>query len=244
MPTDRHPPGQLRATGAVGATAPGGHRRPGRSTTSTIRRRWRTASGRALDLTRRSPSDDPEEEIAEFLHRAGYRPPPRSYRRRGAGGRCEPTSTEASTAARPDDRRSWWTTVDEQEVCNRVNYLNDRSERIAGLGSDERFSRIAGWVAPSSVTPVTAWTATVWSSRSPAPVRVWPTSPGTATVAWVDIRSSVPCSTWASSSIPATAAVGPAADDRRLTPGNVPAARSRGRPSGCRSPLCRRSRAT
>ena len=50
---------------------------------------------------------------------------------------------EAVDAARPDDRRSWWTTVDGREVCNRVNYLNDRSERIAGLGSDPRFTRIA-----------------------------------------------------------------------------------------------------
>jgi hypothetical protein len=46
-------------------------------------------------------------------------------------------------AARPDDLRSWWTTVDGKDVCNRVNYLNDRSELIAGLGDDERFARIS-----------------------------------------------------------------------------------------------------
>jgi hypothetical protein len=50
--------------------------------------------------------------------------------------------------ARPDDKRSWWTTVDGREVCNRVNYLNDRSPLIAGLGSDERFVRIAALGGP------------------------------------------------------------------------------------------------
>ena len=45
--------------------------------------------------------------------------------------------------ARPDDRRSWWTTVDGREVCNRVNYLNDESARIAALGADPRFLAIA-----------------------------------------------------------------------------------------------------
>jgi hypothetical protein len=44
--------------------------------------------------------------------------------------------------ARPDDERSWWTTVDGEEVCNRVNYLNDQSELVAGLGSDPRMRRI------------------------------------------------------------------------------------------------------
>ena len=61
---------------------------------------------------------------------------------------CGPTWTEAVDAARPDDRRSWWTTVDGREVCNRVNYLNDRSEHIAGLGSDRRFTRIAALGGP------------------------------------------------------------------------------------------------
>ena len=51
--------------------------------------------------------------------------------------------TEALGRARPDDRKSWWTTVDGREVCNRVNYLNDGSDRIAALGADPRFVRIA-----------------------------------------------------------------------------------------------------
>jgi ectoine hydroxylase-related dioxygenase (phytanoyl-CoA dioxygenase family) len=48
----------------------------------------------------------------------------------------------AVAKARPDDERSWWTTVDGEEVCNRVNYLNDQSELVAGLGSDPRMRRI------------------------------------------------------------------------------------------------------
>jgi ectoine hydroxylase-related dioxygenase (phytanoyl-CoA dioxygenase family) len=44
--------------------------------------------------------------------------------------------------ARPDDQRSWWTTVDGQDVCNRVNYLNEQSDLIAGLGVDPRMARI------------------------------------------------------------------------------------------------------
>ena len=51
--------------------------------------------------------------------------------------------TAALGRARPDDRKSWWTTVDGREVCNRVNYLNDGSARIAALGADPRFLGIA-----------------------------------------------------------------------------------------------------
>ena len=56
--------------------------------------------------------------------------------------------TTAVNSARPDDRRSWWTSVDGGDVCNRVNYLNDRSPRIAALGSDPRFVRIAALGGP------------------------------------------------------------------------------------------------
>ena len=55
---------------------------------------------------------------------------------------------DAVIEARPDDRRSWWTSVDGQEVCSRVNYLNERSALIAGLGDDPRFMRIASLGGP------------------------------------------------------------------------------------------------
>src|SRR5207253_1664994 len=56
---------------------------------------------------------------------------------------------EAAVArARPDDQRSWWTTVDDEEVCNRVNYLNEQSSLIAGLSDDARLRRIGALGGP------------------------------------------------------------------------------------------------
>ncbi len=54
----------------------------------------------------------------------------------------------ALVKARPDDRRSWWTMADGKQMCSRVNYLNEQSEQVAGLGSDERFLRIAALGGP------------------------------------------------------------------------------------------------
>ena len=93
----------------------------------------RDTNGSPLDLTRSFTLDDPGDEIGAFLHEAGF------VHLRGV---MEATEVEAlrqdvDTAvadARPDDRRSWWTTVDGRDVCNRVNYLNYRSERVAGSG--------------------------------------------------------------------------------------------------------------
>jgi len=105
------------------------------------------AAGRPLQCARSFSLDDPDTELADFLHRAGY------LHLRGVLGPAEieglRTDVEAGiAAARPDDRRSWWTTVDGTDVCNRVNYLNDRSARIAGLGADSRFERIGRLGAP------------------------------------------------------------------------------------------------
>lgn len=99
------------------------------------------SSGQPLDLDRSFSLDDPDDEIADFLRRAGF------VHLRGVIDSDEVEALRADvdaavTTARPDDRRSWWTTVDGHEVCSRVNYLNDRSQRVAGLGSDERFARI------------------------------------------------------------------------------------------------------
>ena len=81
-------------------------------------------------------------EIADFLRRAGF------VHLRGVMDAHEVAVLNADVdraleRARPDDRRSWWTTVDGREVCNRINYLNDQSEFIAGLGTDDRFLSIA-----------------------------------------------------------------------------------------------------
>jgi hypothetical protein len=103
--------------------------------------------GRPLDPTRTFTLDDPDEEIADFLARAGF------VHLRGVMdaeeiGALRAVADEGVAAARPDDRRSWWTEVDGRSVCSRVNYLNDRSALVAGLGADVRFTRMAGWGGP------------------------------------------------------------------------------------------------
>ena len=55
---------------------------------------------------------------------------------------------KAVASARPDDRHSWWTTVDGKEVCNRVNYLNEQSAVIAGLSDDRRLKRVGALGGP------------------------------------------------------------------------------------------------
>ena len=99
-------------------------------------------AGRDLDLTRSFTLDEPVDEIRDFLHRVGF------VHLRDVLDAAEIAAltadvTAALGRARPDDRKSWWTTVDGREVCNRVNYLNDGSARIAALGADPRFLRIA-----------------------------------------------------------------------------------------------------
>jgi hypothetical protein len=105
------------------------------------------AAGEGLDLTRTFTLEDPHSEITDFLGRAGF------VHLRGVMDLDEIESlqadvTAAVAGARADDRRSWWTTIDGQEVCNRVNYLNRESTLIAGLGTDERFVRIAALGGP------------------------------------------------------------------------------------------------
>jgi len=105
------------------------------------------ADGGPLDLGRSFTLDDPAGAVGDFLGRAGF------VHLRGvftdaevAGLRAE---VEAAVAdARPDDRRSWWTTVDGEAVCSRVNYLNDRSALIAGLSDDDRLHRIGALGGP------------------------------------------------------------------------------------------------
>lgn len=59
------------------------------------------------------------------------------------------TDVDAALAhARPSDKRSWWTTVRGEDRCSRVNYLNEHSAFIAGLGGDERFRRIGALGGP------------------------------------------------------------------------------------------------
>jgi hypothetical protein len=99
-------------------------------------------AGRDVDLTRSFTLDEPVDEIREFLHRVGF------VHLSGVLDTAEVAAltadvTAALGRARPDDKKSWWTTVDGREVCNRVNYLNEGSVRVAGLGADPRFLGIA-----------------------------------------------------------------------------------------------------
>jgi hypothetical protein len=103
--------------------------------------------GHEIDLARTFTLEDPPEEIRSFLTRVGF------VHLRGVLGAGEvgALTSEVELAvdrARPDDRKSWWTTVDEREVCNRVNYLNEHSERVAALGADPRFLAIAALGGP------------------------------------------------------------------------------------------------
>ena len=100
------------------------------------------ADGGPLDLGRSFTLDDPAGAVGDFLGRAGFV----HLRQVVAPDEVEALRAvvdEAVAAARPDDRRSWWTVVDGRPACSRVNYLNDRSALVAGLGTDARFTRIA-----------------------------------------------------------------------------------------------------
>jgi len=100
------------------------------------------AAGEPLHFTKSFSLDEPQAEIADFLSRAGFV----HLRRVLSLEELEALRAEVSLAvadARPDDRRSWWSTVGDREVCNRVNYISERSPLVAGLGADDRFLRIA-----------------------------------------------------------------------------------------------------
>ena len=99
-------------------------------------------AGRAVDVMQSFTLDDPVADIRDFLHRVGF------VHLRGVLDSAELALLTADVEvavgrARPDDRKSWWTTVAGREVCNRVNYLNDQSTAIAALGADPRFLDIA-----------------------------------------------------------------------------------------------------
>jgi ectoine hydroxylase-related dioxygenase (phytanoyl-CoA dioxygenase family) len=100
------------------------------------------AAGCEVDLTKSFSLEDPAIEIRSFLEQTGFV----HLRAVLDGTEVEDIRSDIDVAlksARPDDRKSWWTTVDGREVCNRVNYLNDGSARIAALGADPRFFAIA-----------------------------------------------------------------------------------------------------
>jgi len=103
--------------------------------------------GHEIDLARTFTLEDPPDDVRDFLHRTGF------VHLRGVLNAGEISALTADVAlavdrARPDDKKSWWTTVGGREVCNRVNYLNEDSERVAALGADPRFLAIAALGGP------------------------------------------------------------------------------------------------
>jgi hypothetical protein len=104
--------------------------------------------GVRADLDRTFTLDDTDDEIGEFLHETGF------AHVRGVFSADEVAALVAEVeaaraAARPDDGRSWWATqADGSEVCCRVIYLNQHSDRIDALGDDDRLARLAALGAP------------------------------------------------------------------------------------------------
>src|SRR5204863_1910277 len=79
--------------------------------------------------------------LRDFLERAGYVHLKAMFSR----DEIVALSAEVDAAisrAHPDDGKSWWTTVNGQPACNRVNYLNDECARVALLDDDPRLQRI------------------------------------------------------------------------------------------------------
>ncbi len=95
----------------------------------------------AEDLSTTFTLDDSDDDIRRFLDAAGF------VHLKGVFNDDEIEALRAAVEtavaeARPDDHRSWWTTVDGAEVCNRVNYLNLQSDAVAALSDDPRLERI------------------------------------------------------------------------------------------------------
>jgi hypothetical protein len=93
-----------------------------------------------LDLHRTFTVDDADDDIAAFLSATGF------AHVRGAFSTEEIAAlvTEVERLellAAPDDRQSWWTTVDGADRCCRLIYANERSGRIAALADDARMIR-------------------------------------------------------------------------------------------------------
>lgn len=98
-------------------------------------------NGKPVPLDQSFTLQDADDQIRDFLDRAGF-VHLRSVFTAEEISALRQEIEAAIIKAQPDDRRSWWTTVDGKEVCNRVNYLNDSSELIAELSQDQRLRRI------------------------------------------------------------------------------------------------------
>jgi hypothetical protein len=104
-------------------------------------------TGAPLGLGRSFTLEDGDDELRDHLDRTGF------VHLRGVFSPAEIAELRAAVdaavaRARPDDNRSWWTTVDGRDICNRVNYLNEQSAVVAGLSDDGRMRRIGALGGP------------------------------------------------------------------------------------------------
>ena len=100
------------------------------------------SDGSPLDLDRTFASDDDPEEMAYFLHEAGF------LHLRAVFDESEMQALRADidtwlARATPDDGASWWAT-DEHGVDHpvRVLFFHEKSETLRSLVADDRFARI------------------------------------------------------------------------------------------------------
>jgi hypothetical protein len=105
----------------------------------------RDRDGGPLDVHRSFTLADDDDEIAHFLHVAGFAVV------RGVFAPEEIAAFDAEVRrlralATPDDNRSWWATdTAGNEVCCRLTYVSERSSLLGGLHEDPRLARISSW---------------------------------------------------------------------------------------------------
>ena len=196
------PSGQLRPGGPLGAAAAGRPQRIRSCSTWTVLPALTTKTDAPLDLARTFTLDDPRRSVRDFLHRAGFvhlrgvldaAEIAALTRRRRGGGRT-------GAARRPE------VLVDDRRRARGVQ-PGELPQREVGRGSPRWAPTPASspsppWAATTCATPTIGSTATASSSRCPDRPGAWPTCPGTAIAAWAATRSSAPCSTSGSSSMP------------------------------------------
>lgn len=99
------------------------------------------ADGAPVDLERSFGLDGDDRDLRDHLDRTGFLHLRQVFRPDEVSALG--AAVDAALArARPDDERSWWTTVEGRDVCNRVNYLGEQSEVVAVLEDDPRLRRI------------------------------------------------------------------------------------------------------
>src|SRR3954452_14177402 len=107
-------------------------------------------AARALDLKRSFRLDDDPDEMAAFLRTAGFI----HMRNVFDPAEVEEMRVEVErlkAKAEPDDGRSWWAkTRSGQDVCCRVIYMSQQSQRLASVPTDARMRRIVGLTGEES----------------------------------------------------------------------------------------------